>query len=215
MMTTTLDRSSIEAFESVYADAHGNTDLVPWSDGRPSPALVNWLNAMAPSIVRCGARIVVVGCGLGEDAREICRRGYDVTAFDCSPTAIEWARSIDSNSGVSYCVADLFDLPPKWRHRFDLVVEINTIQALPIDKRDAVVSRVAELVSPRGCLLVIARHAETSADQTDGPPWPITLDELNAATRAAGLEPQGDVSVFVDGETPPVRRMRGLFRRVP
>lgn len=212
-MITTLDRSSIETFEEIYVDAHRDLGRVPWADGHPSPALVNWLNAVAPSVVRCGARIVVIGCGLGDDAREICRRGYDVTAFDCSTTAIDWARSLDAGTDVSYCVADLFDLPLRWRHRFDLVVEVNTIQALPIERRGDAVKCIADLVSPRGNLLVIARHTDTPADPASDPPWPVTLDELTTTTRVAGLEPDGEVGVFVDGETPPVRRMRGLFKR--
>ena len=92
MLTTEATLSATLDFEAVYHEANGDFAGVPWAHGRPHPALVAWLNAIAPSVVRCGSRIAVVGCGLGDDAIELIRRGYDVTAFDISTTAIEWAR---------------------------------------------------------------------------------------------------------------------------
>ena len=56
-------------FEAIYATAGGDASRIPWSDGIPNPALVTWLDTVGPSLVRCGARVAVVGCGLGEDAR--------------------------------------------------------------------------------------------------------------------------------------------------
>jgi SAM-dependent methyltransferase len=213
MVTSQTAATSTIDFEAMYADAKGDSALIPWSDGRPHPALVNWLNAVAPSLVRCGARVGVVGCGLGEDAREVIRRGYEVTAFDCSTTAVAWAKRLDPENAACYHVADLFDPPGKWRHRFDLVVEINTIQALPPDTRDRMLSAVADLLSPRGHLLVICRHALEPVGLEDGPPWALTESDLEDAAALAGLCLDGGISVFTDDEQPPVARMRAVFRR--
>ncbi|MHC5113144.1 MAG: class I SAM-dependent methyltransferase [Planctomycetota bacterium] len=214
MPTTQPAPVTTDDFEVLYADAQRDATRVPWADARPHAALVSWLNAIAPSLIRCGARVAVVGCGLGEDARELVRRGYDVTAFDCSPTAIEWAREIDAAHASCFHVADLFDLPTRWMRRFDLVIEINTIQALPPDRREDVLEAIASLLSPHGHLLTICRGREEDAP-LEGPPWPLTRRELLAATAAAGLELQGMTDVFHDDETPPVLRMRALFRRRP
>lgn len=210
----TLIARGPEAFEDVYADAHGDPALVPWADERAHPALVNWLNAVASGRIRCGARVAVVGCGLGHDARELAHRGYDVTAFDCSRTAINWAQSLHPDLGPIFHVADLFDLPGKWRHRFDLVVEINTIQAMPMSMREQCLRPMAELLSPHGELLVICRGTEEPAADRDGPPWPMTERELLDAAATADLSPDGPVSSFLDSEVPPVRRMRAVFSRV-
>ena len=109
MSTTT---ASIDAafFEAIYGEAAGDTTRVPWAHGQPHPALVTWLNAVAPSLIRCGSRVAVVGCGLGDDAVELTHRGYDVTAFDVSPTAIEWARRRHPEIARDLHVADLFDI---------------------------------------------------------------------------------------------------------
>jgi SAM-dependent methyltransferase len=215
MATATLPLpASSEYFETVYAEARGNAALVPWAKSGPSPALVNWLNAIAPSLVRCGSRVSIVGCGLGDDARETIRRGYDVTAFDCSATAIEWARRLDPAHADCYVQADLFDLPPRWRHRFDLVIEVNTIQSLPPDLQEGAIRSIGELMSPRGHLLVICRAAGSPGAGEDGPPWPIGKDNLLRMTAGAGLVPADPIAVFDDDQAPPVRRMRALFRRL-
>lgn len=201
-------------FESRYAEAAGDASRIPWADGHANPALVNWLNAAAPSLVRCGARVAVPGCGLGEDARELIKRGYEVTAFDVSPTAVEWARRLDPDHAECYHQADLFNLSPRWRRRFDLVAEIYTAQSLPIHRRTDVFKALADLLTPHGVLLVIARGSKEPVSETDGPPWAFTREELLRAVAAAGLSPQGSVDMFLDDdETPPPWRLRGVFSR--
>lgn len=204
--------TTVEYFESIYKEAQSDVAQIPWADQRPKPALVNWLNAVAPSIIRCGARVVVVGCGLGDDAREIIRRGYDVTAFDCSTTAVNWAKRLDPDNARCYCAADLFNPPLKWKHRFDLVVEINTIQSLSPDRHERALKAIADLMSPHGYLLVICRCADEPVSLEDGPPWAMTREELLTIAEQAGLKP-AEVSVFMDDEDPPVQRLRGLFKR--
>lgn len=217
MMTTTEHAGGLLSpafdFESIYADAAGDRALIPWEDGQAHPALIHWLNAVAPSLIRCGSRVAVVGCGLGDDARALIHRGYDVTAFDCSPSAVEWARRIDPVNASSYFVADLFNMPVRWRHRFDLVVEVNTLQSLGPDLRPEALAALAELLSPHGHLLVIARGRTEETVET-GPPWPIGVDELTREGATAGLVCDEGISRFFDDESdPPTPRVRGLFRR--
>ena len=204
--------SSPEVFEAIYADAAGDATRVRWADQRANPALVNWLNAVAPSMVRCGARASVVGCGLGDDAQALIKRGYDVTAFDCSTTAVDWARRRDPENARCYVQADLFNLPAKWRHRFDLVVEIYTIQSVPPEQHEAAMKALAEILSPHGHLLLIARAADYG-ETADERPWPLTVEELRRLADAAGLNIMGDIAVFEDDEDPPVQRMRALLNK--
>jgi SAM-dependent methyltransferase len=214
MATSTLSlQTTADQFETIYQDAHGDQSLIPWGGRRAQPALINWLNAVAPSIIRCGSRVCVVGCGLGEDARELIKRGYDVTAFDCSKTAVNWARQLDPDNARCYQVADLFNPPPRWKHRFDLVVEINTIQALAPEMHASSMQAISQLMSPHGHLLVICRGAQEPVTIDDGPPWALTRDELLDIASSSGLNPTEPIAEFNDDEVPPVRRMRGMFRR--
>lgn len=216
MVATALNiQTSVDYFESIYAEAEaqGDASRIPWHDGRPQPALLNWLNAIAPSLIRCGARVAVVGCGLGDDARELIRRGYDVTAFDCSATAIAWCRRMDPVNSRNYVQADLFNLPLRWNHRFDLVVEVNTIQSLTPDLHAAAMKSISPLLSAHGHLLVVCRAADEEVALEDGPPWALTQAQLMHAASDAQLEPAGPLTTFMDDEDPPVRRMRALFKR--
>ena len=75
-------------FETLYQQAGGDPSAVSWADLTPNPNLVAWLDR--EKVEGNGRRALKVGCGLGDDAEELARRGFLVTAFDVSPTAIEW-----------------------------------------------------------------------------------------------------------------------------
>jgi SAM-dependent methyltransferase len=212
-MTTTTEplATTVDYFESVYAEAAGDASRVPWASGHPSQALVNWLNAVAPTLVRCGARVAMVGCGLGADAREVIRRGFEVTAFDCSRTAVAWARRLDPDHADRYVEADLFQPPARWVRRFDLVIDIDNLQSLHPGLRHDAMAALSKLVATHGHLLVTCCGADHPTRVEQGPPWPLTERELLEATTAAGLVPQGPVCCFNDDRDVP--RIRAAFRR--
>ncbi len=205
---------ALDRFETIYveADAANDAARIPWEQGRPNAALVAWLDHVAPGLVRCGCRIAVVGCGLGHDARELMRRGYEVTAFDISGTAIRWAKKLDPENAQCYFRADVLEPPPRWVHRFDLVVEVNTVQSLPPECRPAMVESIVRLVGMNGNLLVICRAAEEGLSEKQDAPWPLTESELLELASINGLQADG-IDHFADDETPPKRRMRALFHR--
>src|SRR5438105_2697348 len=116
-------------FEALYREASGDASRVPWADLAPNAALAAW--AANPRALLGTRDAVVVGCGLGHDAEFLAAKGLAVTAFDVSPSAIEWARRLHPRSSVRYEVADLFALPPSLFGAFDLAVEVYTLQALP------------------------------------------------------------------------------------
>jgi SAM-dependent methyltransferase len=126
----------------------------------------------------------VIACGLGDDAEELRRRGCEVTAFDLSAT-IEWCRSRFPDSEVDYQVADLLKLPGEWAHRHDIVVEINTIQSLPLSLRRETVAAIAETVAPGGSLFVRC-YGRVGGEPLDSRPWPVSRAEL-AAFEEEGL----------------------------
>ncbi|MDX2177515.1 MAG: class I SAM-dependent methyltransferase [Candidatus Sumerlaeia bacterium] len=163
-------------FDNIYRNAGGDAVFVPWADLAPNPHLLEWLGrADAPA---AGIRALVVGCGLGDDAEELARRGYAVTAFDIAPTAVEWARGRFPGSPVAYRVADLLAPPAEWAGAFDLVLESYTVQALPRAMRARAVAGVRGLVAPGGRAVVIARRFLEGMNAESGPPWPLTEAEL-------------------------------------
>src|SRR5436853_6582479 len=77
-------------FEELYQSASGNAEVIPWADQQPKRYLIEWLDKN--KINGNGQRAMVVGCGLGDDCEELGTRGFTVTGFDISRTAIEWAK---------------------------------------------------------------------------------------------------------------------------
>lgn len=194
-------------FEPLYERAAGDAGRIQWADLEPNPQLVAWLDREAGRGE--GRRALVIGCGLGDDAEELARRGFTVTAFDIAPTAIDWCRHRFPNSQVEYTVADVLNPPPDWRAAFDFVLESYTLQVLPPPERRAAIVQIAQLLAPGGRLVVIARGREPS-DAPGRMPWPLTRDELSHfeafRLREVRFEDYGDT------EQPPVRRFRVEYR---
>jgi SAM-dependent methyltransferase len=194
-------------FDDFYRQADGNWDLVPWADRTPNPWLVAWLRTFGASPTR--RRCLVVGCGLGDDAEALASAGFDVTAFDVSPTAIQAARQRFPRSGVDYVISDVLHPPESWMAAFDLVFEAFTLQVLPPDARRKAQTSIAGYVALGGRLFVVCRAREAS-EPLGEMPWPITREELDYFT-TLGLR-ASSVDVVTD-EDPPVRRFRAFFER--
>ena len=171
-------------FEDLYVTAQGDVSIIPWADLTPNPNLLTWLDPQ--SVHGQGKRALEVGCGLGDDAEELERQGFATTAFDISPTAIDWCRRRFPTSSVNYVTADLFTAPQDWVDGFDFVLESYTLQVLPPKLRLEAMRHIASFVSRGGTLLVIARGRDPS-DPEGKMPWPLTKNELEVF-RTSGLK---------------------------
>lgn len=200
-------------FEALYRDAGGDVSRIPWADEVPNPALVAWLNREAPNLIRPGASVSVVGCGLGEDVAELAGRGYDVLGFDVSPTAVKWAQKRHPGHAQRFTAADLFRLPTGLLRRADLVVEISTIQSMHPSLRPQAAAAIAALARPHGSILVICRGRTDADSPSSAPPFPLTETELVSLFAPHGLSPTRTPDNFLDEEVPPQRRLRCAFRR--
>ena len=191
-------------FEELYAAAEAGRREVPWDRGGPNPFLEQWVREWGGD--GAGRRALVIGTALGDDAELLAARGFAVTAFDIAPTAIERARRRFPASSVDYVVADLLDLPVEWLGAFDLVAEAITVQALPLSLRDRAIDAIASTVAPGGTLVVVS-GIHSGEGPRDGPPWPLTREELDRFAR--NLRPQ----VVGIAQLGTERRWRATFTR--
>ncbi|MFY9328545.1 MAG: class I SAM-dependent methyltransferase [Georgfuchsia sp.] len=194
--------------EEVYRDAEGDFKRVFWADLAPHPYLISWLENHPIPFGK--QRAVVVGCGVGDDAEALAAHGYVVTAFDISPSAIELCHKRYPDSRVDYLVADLFDHPPDWTRRFDLVFECNTIQVLPGEYRLRALNAIAGLVAPGGSVLVSCR-SRNAGEKEDEFPLPLDQAEIDGFIRA-GLR-QDALEAYDDDQVPPVPHFFACYSR--
>ena len=154
----------------------------PWDKGAPAPPLLEWL---APPGRRLGGEILVPGCGLGHDVRAIAAADQDarVVGLDISPAALAQARRQPPAGHESYVEADLFDLPPDFRGRFDWVFEHTCFCAIDPARRADYVQAVAGALRLGGHLLAIFYLQPWSGGEPSppggGPPFPTSAEELD------------------------------------
>lgn len=194
-------------FEHRYAAAEQGQATIPWDRGEPRYLLTEW----ARDLNGTGKHAIVVGCGLGSDADFLAGLGFDTVAFDASVTAIKLARERFPGSKVAFLTADLLQLPEDWRGAFDLVVEIQTVQSIPLHLREAAIARIASLVAPGGTMFVAAGVRE-EGEPLDGPPWPLTFDEVSSFA-SGDLQLAQEITVHPDPAQPDVRRWLAIFTR--
>lgn len=90
-----------------------------------------------------GKRLLVVGCGFGEDALRIARLGASVSAFDLSPESVEIARGRAEREGlaIDFSVAPAEKLP-YGDGQFDVVVAHDVLHHCDVAPTVAEVRRV-------------------------------------------------------------------------
>jgi SAM-dependent methyltransferase len=195
-------------FEELYFQAVDDVSIIPWAELVPNPNLVAWLDSQ--QIIGAGKRALAIGCGLGDDAEELTRRGFDTIAFDISYTAIALCHKRFPKTLVHYQTMDLFSTPKHWQAGFDFVLESYTLQVLPPELQRNATHEIANFVKPEGMLLVISRARENS-DPKGEMPWPLTREILDEF-RLRGLS-ESTFEDYIDNEEPPVRRFRGVYTK--
>ncbi len=135
-----------------------------WDIGRPASQLVE---AVESGLVR-PSRAIELGCGLGNDARFLASRGFDVTAVDISPTAIARAEQEAQSQKlrVRWLVADVLRLPRLGT--FDFVYDRGCYHGLRRQFAREYLETLRLLTRPGSVVLILAGNANEPS--SGGPP---------------------------------------------
>jgi len=196
-------------FDAFYKEAAGDNAQIPWADLEPNRFFREWAEDVG--LKGDGRKALVVGCGLGDDARYLNDLGFEVTAFDISQTAIDWAKQLSEGTGIKFEVMDLFEPFRGWLGAFDFVLEIYTIQPLPMEMRERVIDSVASFIAPNGELVVVTRGREDD-EEPEQLPWPLSRRDLSRF-EAHGLE-QTHFRIMPGDEDPPIPRFVVHYRKL-
>ena len=112
--TTTSTRESLLANarendetlpQSYFAELDYDAGGVPWDlRGRPQPPVRNAYNEGAFGAP--GTAILDCGCGAGDNANWLAARGYEITGFDLSPSAVSTALARASEPEVAHAITE-------------------------------------------------------------------------------------------------------------
>ena len=194
-------------FDAFYREAEGNNEQIPWADLEPNKFFKIWADEVG--LKGDGRKALVVGCGLGDDAKYLDDLGFDVTGFDISPTAIEWAKRLHKDADIKFEVADLFEPFRGWLGGFDFVLEVYTIQPLPMEMRERVIDSIASFVADDGELVVVTRGREDD-DQPAELPWPLSRKDLSRFETHGLVEKDFRI---IPGDDPPTPRFVVQYKK--
>jgi SAM-dependent methyltransferase len=142
-------------------------------------------------------RALDVACGEGRNALWLASLGWQVTAVDFSPVALEKGHALEERAladragsvRVSWRCADA----TTYRHDAAIDVALLCYLQLPAAQRRAAVRNAAAALAPGGTLLVIGHDSANLADGTGGPQDPRVL--FTAADIASDL---GGMDLTID-----------------
>ena len=171
-----MSRFSPDFFETVYLDTP------PWDIGDAQPALLELLDEHPPA-----APVLDVGCGSGDLAIALARRGLQVLGIDVVDAAIAQARARadalppDIARLLDFRVADALR-PSLLGQRFGAVVDSGFFHLWEQDARDAFAAELASTLVPGGRYYLLAFAVEFDVPNT---PLRVSEDELRARFTAA------------------------------
>ncbi len=177
---------------AAWDERYAGADLI-WSAG-PNQFVEAELSGLPPG------RALDLACGEGRNGRWLAARGWEVTAIDFSPLAIEKGRRLSEQvgDGVRWVVGDALTTPLPG----DLDLVVIAYLQIPGEERAVVVRRAFEALRSGGRLMLVAHDSSNLAEGTGGP------------QDAAVLYTAEDVLGYLDGHHFDVVRAERVAREV-
>lgn len=158
-----------------------------WDMGTPTPVFQRLLaeNKFPPGTM------IVPGAGLGHDAREFARHGFDVFAVDFAQDAVRGMRA--RNAVPTYhevFQTDFFRLPDEFYGAFDYFLEYTFYCAIDPARREEYADQVARLLKSNGIYIALAiplGAVSPTFNDGSGPPFTVNADELVARMQVRGF----------------------------
>lgn len=153
---------------------------LPWDIGTPAPELI----AVAPTLELPTKKVLEIGCGTGTNAIWMAQQGYDVTATEVAPTALELAKKKADAAQVSvdFKLSDICEELAVAKESAGFVFDRGVFHTMPEEKRLTFAENVARSLMKGGYWFCLAGSADEKVI-TEGPP------KLSATTIITSIEP--------------------------
>lgn len=145
----------------------------PWETGRPARELVRLVEE---GMIR-PVPMLEIGCGSGADAVFLASRGFDVTAVDSSPTAIERARTRSQRDGVPirFVLDDVFAFAQSAEESYEFVYEAGFYHFMRLVDLQRYLDLLWRVTRPGTLFLTLAGNAD---EEVEGGPPRVSEDEI-------------------------------------
>lgn len=144
-----------DTFQATYAWAKSWHEL-PWAHDEPTLFLAEAIQRRPPG------RALDIGCGAGTDSVYLARHGWDVTALDFMPKALEYtmARAREAGVSVTPVEADITTWQPDGR--YDLVLDHGLLHNVVPAHHAAYRQRVLDTLADEGDFILLHWHPRYS-----------------------------------------------------
>jgi protein-L-isoaspartate O-methyltransferase len=140
----------------------------PWDFGGVPSALKSFLERSSVP-----GRILIPGCGSGYEVQAFHAAGYDVSAIDFSPAAVNQAKRVLGVLAEQVILGDFFT-HDCGQCRFDFIYERTFLCSMTPSRWPEYVNRMADLLLPKGRLIGVFLYGQRPSS---GPPFPLTEPE--------------------------------------
>ncbi len=154
----------------------GNT---PWDRGEVNPQLHAWLASR--ELKPC--RILIPGCGSGYEAAALAAAGFDVTALDYAPQAIDRTRAQLEAQGVRATLLEADALAWQPDRPYDAIYEQTCLCALYPDQWRAYADQLHRWLKPAGLLFALFMQfprPDAADGAIHGPPYHCDINAMRA-----------------------------------
>ncbi len=163
-----------EFWEQRFQEGH-----TPWDRGEANPQLGAWLGSGA--LKPC--RILVPGCGSGYEVAVLAQAGFDVTALDYAPVAIERTRKLLEAANLKAELVEADALAWRPERPFDAIYEQTCLCALYPDDWRAYADRLHLWLAPAGTLYALFVQYSwpgAAVGTIQGPPYHCDINAMRA-----------------------------------
>lgn len=156
-----------DRFPEIYA-----TTVPAWDIGRPQPDLLAAFDELS-----LAGSVLDLGCGTGENALELARRGLEVWGLDATPAALAMAEEKRTARGLSatFVHGDALDLSALHRS-FDTVLDCGLYHVLEDEERRSYRRSVDLVLRSGGRFLMLGLATNTSGRGPRG----YSIDDVRA-----------------------------------
>jgi methyl halide transferase len=167
------DVNDFEYWENIYL----NNDT-GWDLGGITP----YIDKISDEIKK--GKVIILGCGRGYDAVMLAKKGFEVTAVDFSPSAINFLNDLADQQGVSVKIAqkDIFSLTDNFKGYFDYVIEQTCFCAIDVKRRSEYELLVNKLLKAKGQLIGLWFPIGKKI-LDGGPPYGVSIKEIKLLFR--------------------------------